>query len=198
MNSRPMNTELKNTRLSDSRISELFSTVSADDIELNPFRKTGKDWMLLTAGTLASWNTMTASWGGFGFLWRKPAAFAFVRNSRYTRRFMESHSHFTLSFFDSTWKKALMTCGTKSGRNTDKAAETGLVPLDLFEAGGLTGSAVGFEQAQQIFICRKLYSSELAPEDFIDPAIHDFYPQKNFHRMYAGEIEQILVRRDAE
>jgi len=186
------------TPLTDSRISELFSSVSADNIELNPFRKIGKEWMLLTAGTLASWNTMTAAWGSFGFLWRKPAAFVFVRNSRYTRSFVESHDHFTLSFFDSAWKKALITCGTKSGRNTDKAAETGLVPLDLSEAEGVTGFAVGFEQSQQIFICRKLYSSELSPEDFIDPAIHDFYPQKNFHRMYAGEIEQILVRRDAE
>ncbi len=31
--------------------------------------------MLVTAGTKEKFNTMTASWGGIGWLWNKPVAF---------------------------------------------------------------------------------------------------------------------------
>lgn len=179
--------------MGDNLADELFREVDIDDVELNPFRQVGKEWMLVTAGTMANWNTMTAAWGGFGFLWRKPVAFAFVRYNRYTYEFMEKQNHFSLSFFDTSWKKALMVCGTKSGRDTDKAKETGLRPLDLSEFPGVTGNALGFEQAQQMFICKKLYSGEISPEDFTEQEIHDLYPEKQYHRMYVGEIEKVLL-----
>ncbi len=45
----------------------------------------GREWMLVTAGD-ASRFTMTASWGGVGYLWNKPVVFVFVRPERYTVR----------------------------------------------------------------------------------------------------------------
>lgn len=48
------------------------------------FQLIGQEWMLITAGDSASYNTMTASWGGIGWLWNKPVAFIFVRPERYT------------------------------------------------------------------------------------------------------------------
>ena len=48
-----------------------------------------KEWMLVTAGTSESFNTMTANWGGIGFLWNKPVAFVFIRPERYTHEFIE-------------------------------------------------------------------------------------------------------------
>ena len=57
-----------------------------------------KEWMLVTAGSVESWNTMTASWGGIGFLWNRPVAFVFVRPERYTHGFVERCERFTLSF----------------------------------------------------------------------------------------------------
>ena len=37
--------------------------------DFNPFTKVGKDWMLITAGDEKGFNSMTASWGGFGIMW---------------------------------------------------------------------------------------------------------------------------------
>lgn len=47
------------------------------DLKENFFEAIGKEWMLVTAGTKEKFNTMTASWGGIGWLWNKPVAFVF-------------------------------------------------------------------------------------------------------------------------
>ena len=44
----------------------------------NAFDLIGKEWMLVTAGNKEKFNTMTASWGGIGWLWNRPVAFAFI------------------------------------------------------------------------------------------------------------------------
>ena len=38
------------------------------DLKENFFEAIGKEWMLVTAGTKEKFNTMTASWGGIGWL----------------------------------------------------------------------------------------------------------------------------------
>ena len=49
----------------------------------------GSDWMLITSGDESSFNMMTASWGGVGFIWGKPVAVAVIRPTRYTKEFVE-------------------------------------------------------------------------------------------------------------
>ena len=66
------------------------------------FNLIGKQWMLVTAGNQERFNTMTASWGGIGWLWNKPVAFVFVRPERYTHEFIEANERFTLSFYGRT------------------------------------------------------------------------------------------------
>ncbi len=44
-----------------------------------------------------------------------------------------------------------------------------------------------------MLVCRKLYSQDIAPDRFQDPTINDMYPQKDYHRMYVGEIVKCLV-----
>ena len=83
-------------------------------------------WCLITAGNKDSYNTMTASWGAMGELWNKDACFIFIRPQRYTLEFTEREELFTLSFFSEEYKNALMFCGRNSGRDCDKAKETGL------------------------------------------------------------------------
>ena len=53
----------------------------------------GREWMLVTASSPEKFNTMTASWGGAGFLWNRPVAFVFVRPERYTYEFMDILSY---------------------------------------------------------------------------------------------------------
>ncbi len=163
-------------------------TLDPEGLTDNPFRLIGKDWMLITAGTIRSWNTMTASWGGFGILWHKPVAFVFIRPTRHTYGFVERHAEFTLSFFEESHRDALTLCGAKSGRDTDKADETGLVPVE-----GSPGT-VHFEQARLVIECRKLHAQDIDPAGFLAPSIRENYVDGDYHRMYVGEILRCLVR----
>lgn len=95
------------------------------DLKENFFEAIGKEWMLVTAGTKEKFNTMTASWGGIGWLWNKPVAFVFVRPERYTYEFIEKSDYLTLSFLGEANKKIHAVCGSKSGRDTDKVKATG-------------------------------------------------------------------------
>lgn len=155
--------------------------ISPESIEDNPFRLVGTDWMLVTAGNMDSWNTMTASWGGLGVLWGKKVCFCFVRPSRHTYGFMEESEQFTLSFFSSEHRAALDFCGAHSGRDVDKAKETGLIPRPV-------EAAVGFEQARLTILCRKIYHNDIESARFVDPSIEKHYNGKDYHRQYIGEI----------
>ena len=71
-------------------------------------------------------NTMTASWGGLGFIWRKPVAYIFIRPQRYTYEFVEKTDKLTLSFFGGEMREGLTLCGRTSGREVNKAEKAGL------------------------------------------------------------------------
>jgi flavin reductase (DIM6/NTAB) family NADH-FMN oxidoreductase RutF len=162
-----------------------FTETKPELLAENPFTLVGKEWMLITAGSPESFNTMTASWGGMGVLWERKVAFCFIRPTRYTYEFVERSDFFTLSFFEERHRKSLTFCGTHSGRDTDKVRETGLTPV---KAGGF----VYFEEARLVLACKKLYFQDIAPERFLDEKINDMYPQKDYHRMYVGEIVKCL------
>ena len=46
-----------------------MNEISVSELTINPFDEIAKKWMLVTAGTEGSYNTMTASWGQLGSLW---------------------------------------------------------------------------------------------------------------------------------
>lgn len=163
-------------------MAESFKIIDPRDIKENIIKLIRDDWFLITAGNLDKYNTMTASWGTMGELWNKKVAFIFVRPTRFTYEFTELNDFFSLSFFDKKYRDALKFCGTKSGRDYDKAKETGLTPI-LTESG-----TVCFQEAQLVLDCKKLYIHDLEPRNFLEPAIEDEYPQKDYHRMYVGEI----------
>lgn len=151
-------------------------------LTLSPFIKIGEEWMLVTAGTPEQHNTMTASWGGVGFLWGVPTATIYIRPQRYTREFIEREELFTLSFFDSSYQSALSFCGSHSGRDCDKAAETGLTPISL-------NGTTSFSEASLVLVCRKKYRQDMTDEAFLDSQIlTKWYPEKDLHTMYIGEI----------
>ncbi len=77
-----------------------FQPYPIDMLEFNPFQKIGKEWMLITAGNKEKANTMTASWGGVGVLWGKNVVFAFVRDTRYTKEFIDREETFSLTFLE--------------------------------------------------------------------------------------------------
>ncbi len=151
----------------------------------NIFKLIGEDWMLITSGNINSFNTMTASWGGMGILWNKPVSYIFIRPTRHTYGFIEKNNSYTLSFFSEKYRKALTLCGTKSGRDINKAKEAGLTPEET------EGGTVYFKEARLVFACRKLYFHDIDPSHFLDGSIQKMY-NNDYHRMYVGEITGII------
>lgn len=169
-----------------------FEVIETRDIQANTFQLIAKQWMLVTAGPLTDFNTMTASWGGFGSLWARHVTFVFVRPQRYTYTFMERAETFTLTFFAERYRDALTYCGTHSGRDVDKMQATGLTPL----AG--PDNTVYFSEARLVLVCRKLYAQDLTGEFFTAPEIDaKIYPNEDYHRLYIGDIIRCLRRADA-
>ena len=165
----------------------MFREIGAKEIKENPVGLFDGDWGLLTSGEVGSYNTMTISWGTLGELWGRDICTVFVRPQRYTFEFMEKNDSFTVSFFPKEYRKALSFCGAKSGRDHDKAKETGLTAFD-------TGYGAAFEQAKLIVCCKKLYKQDLTPNGFVDRSVIDeCYPKSDFHRVYVGEITKVLV-----
>ena len=93
-----------------------------------------------------------------------------------------------LSFLSEDYRKALNLCGSKSGRDCDKDKEAGLTPY-------YTDGTTAYEEADLIFVCRKLYAQEMKPECFtVDGPDEKWYPGKDYHTMYMGEIVKVLKR----
>jgi flavin reductase (DIM6/NTAB) family NADH-FMN oxidoreductase RutF len=124
------------------------------ELSFNPFGKIDGG-CLITAGTPEHFNTMTASWGFMGIMWGKNVITAVIRPTRYTFDYMNEHEYFTVTFLEcDDSKKILAYCGSHSGRDVDKAKETGLKPVDV-------DGAVTFEQASLVFVCRKIYVQDM-------------------------------------
>lgn len=169
-------------------MSAKFRTVSLKSCNENVFKLFHQDWMLVTAGTLDSFNMLTASWGGLGILWETEVAMCVIRPTRHTFGFMEKSDTFTLSFFDEKYRKALKFCGKKSGKYVDKAKMAGLTPVKGRDGG------IYFEEARMVFECRKLYWSDMDPAHFCNPKLDNYYPEKDYHRIYYGKILTCYLR----
>ncbi len=150
--------------------------------KLNPFSKIADDWFLVTAGDENGYNTMTASWGSMGTMWGQSAVVTVIRPQRYTKEFIDKNDLFTITFLKDGNKDKLNFCGTKSGRDFDKAKETGLKPV--FIDGTTT-----FEQSELTLVCKKVFAQKIDPECFLDDTITDkWYPKKDFHTAYVGIV----------
>jgi flavin reductase (DIM6/NTAB) family NADH-FMN oxidoreductase RutF len=165
-----------------------FNKINIKDFTPDSFGLKNK-WMLITAAKPdGSVNTMTASWGGFGVMWNKEVAFVVIRPQRYTREFVENSTSFSLTFFDSKYKKALSHLGNVSGRDEDKIAKTGLTTA--FDNG-----MPYFEEAETAIFVRKLFVQRIEEEAFLDKRIIErWYPEKDFHYLYIAEITNILKK----
>jgi flavin reductase (DIM6/NTAB) family NADH-FMN oxidoreductase RutF len=169
-------------------MAEQFNQTDLCSIDINVFERIGNEWMLLTGGSVDSFNTMTASWGGMGVLWDRNVCFCFIRPTRYTYHFFEKSDAFTLCFFEERYRQVLEYCGSHSGRYVNKIEKTGITPVS-----GILNT-VYFQESSFVLICRKIYYQDLIPNNFLDSRIHTHYPQKDYHRFYIGEIVQCLVK----
>jgi flavin reductase (DIM6/NTAB) family NADH-FMN oxidoreductase RutF len=162
--------------------------IPLDKFLTKPYHLFEGEWLLLTSGDFAKnhFNSMTISWGSMGVMWGKPFVQVVVRPHRYTYTFMEQHDSFTLCAFPSKYHSALNLLGTKSGRDSNKMTESGLVPIASTKV-----AAPGYAEASLIIECQKIYWQDFDPTHFLDQKTHKLYPQKDYHRIYYGEIVAI-------
>lgn len=166
-----------------------FKSVPYDSLSFNPFTKLGREWALVTAGDENGFNTMTVSWGGLGYIWNKPVVTIYIRPQRYTKKFLDAGNTFTLSFYPEEQKSALGYLGKVSGNDEpDKTEKSGLTPA-------FTNGVPYFEEANLVFVCRKMSRTPLLPDSFLDTDIDSkWYPEKDYHEMYIAEIVDVLVK----
>lgn len=165
-----------------------FIKKDISELNMNPFQRIGKEWFLITAGeTAENYNTMTASWGAFGVMWGKNMFTCAVRPNRHTFGYVESNEYFSISFFDEKYRDMLNFCGTKSGRDFDKAKETGITPVEI-------DGIMTFEEAHTVLVCRKMFAQDMNEESFIDKDALKFYEKDPFHKMYISEIMAVYQK----
>ncbi len=160
-----------------------------DSLKNNPFDLFGKQWALLTAGTITNYNMMTIGWGTLGILWGKPMASVFVRPSRFTYEFFEKNEMFSITAFPASLKKVLNLCGSKSGRVINKMDIPELTPIE-------SDGAVYFKEATLAILCKKQYYADLNPELIPTEVKTHHYSNNDFHRVYYGEIMQCFSDMD--
>ncbi|MBQ6826067.1 MAG: flavin reductase [Clostridia bacterium] len=163
----------------------MFKEISAKEIEGNLIKAIADEWMLISAGNERGYNMMTASWGFAGEVWGNDSVMALIRPQRYTMDYVNQNEYFTLSFYGDR-KDIHSVCGSKSGRNVDKTALTGLTPV-------FSDDTVYFDEARLVIICKKQYVDVMKKECFIDKTPLDCYKENDFHYMIIGKIEKVLV-----
>ncbi|MGE5558490.1 MAG: flavin reductase family protein [Bacillota bacterium] len=158
--------------------------ISTGDLNLDTL-KAWRNWLMLAAGHYGQgrFNAMTIAWGSLGNMWDKPVIQVAVRPSRYTYKFMEEYDSFTVSAFPPKYKKMLSLMGTKSGRHVDKIKTAELTPIPSVNV-----PAPGFNEAELIIECRKIYFDDFKPKNFLAEYIEPCYQGKDYHRFYIGEI----------
>lgn len=154
-------------------------------------------WALVTAGMLDDFNTCTVSWGSMGNIWGPnggdiSTVTVYIHPARYTQEFMAKYDTFTVSFFPESYRKALGYLGSRSGRDENKVANSGLTPV-------AAGDGVTFKEAELTFVCKKLYEHQF-DEAYLAERVKDYYASNPAvytqaghdrwepHYMYIGEV----------
>ena len=119
-------------------------------------------------------NMITLAWAGT--VNSEPPMVAIgVRKSRYSHRLIDASGEFVVNLTDEKMSRAVDFCGVRSGRDTDKAGETG---LKYMKAEGMT-VAPAVEGAPVSLCCRVRQRTELGSHD-----------------LFLGEVVSVMVRED--
>lgn len=127
-------------------------------------------------------NVMVASWGFVGVMWGKKVFVAPIRESRYTKEFIDKTGEFTVSVPElGEMSDAIKFCGTKSGREFDKWAET-----DLKKRDAKAVSTCVVDGCKKYFECKVVGVLPMGDMDI--SAVEKWYPADDKHVFYFGEI----------
>ena len=165
-------------------MSQIITKENFIDAKYDVFKKFHQQLAVITCGGIEDFRCMTIGWGAMGNVWGHPGATitVYVNPARYTFAYMQQKEYFTVCFFPEEYRRDVMTLGTKSGRDGDKVALTGLTPKAL-------ENGVGFEQAELTFVCKKLYGGQFELEKTPEQIRNSIYTKFEPHYFYIGSIE---------
>ena len=119
-------------------------------------------------------DMVTVAWAGTVNS-EPPMASVSIRKERWSHGLITTSGEFVINLVDEKMARAVDFCGVRSGRDTDKAKETG---LNYMPADGLK-TAPAVEGAPVSLCCRVRQTLELGSHD-----------------MFIGEIVSVMVRKD--
>ncbi len=180
----------------DKSFEELFKKVEPTELTDNVFKLVGQDYTVITAGTDSAFNSMTASWGGWGQLFEVPVTWCFLNASRYTLEFIKKEQTYTMTYFPEQFKEQVIAFGSKSGRNSDKMKETTLTHVKT------PSNNITYKEAKLVIECKLVEITETNPKDFYSDKGKDFVEKgmkdgngKEYHKLVFGDITNVWVRK---
>ena len=178
--------------IAQQRFDHAYEAISPEEFNENIFKLVGKDFTVITAGEKP--NSMVASWGGIGIMFNKPVTWNFLRANRYTLEKMRETGTFTMCWFPDQYKGDIMQFGTKSGRNTDKMAQTQLTPM------ATPDGYPAYAEAKIIIECKLIAASTVSKDEFYTEEAKTFLQEgyddaKDWHKLVYGEITNIYIRK---
>lgn len=152
-----------------------------------------KSGVLITGKAGDRVNSMTISWGMTGIEWGKPIFVTFIRENRFTRSLLEENGEFTVSIpVDDSAKKILGFCGSKSGRDVDKARELGFTYVEPEMV-----STPGIKELPLTLECKVLYKQKQDISIMSEEMKEKFYPQ-NVDSSFTGSNRDAHIAYYAE
>jgi len=158
-----------------------FKQITPEEIPDDVFTLAGKVFPVVTAGTRDRYNSMTASGGGMGLHFKKPATWCVFASRRYTLELIQKTRAYTLSYFPDEYKKQVAFLGSKSGRDSEKMKEVELSAVET------PGGNISFKEARLIIEC------ELT--EITTPEIEDFYSQETKDYLKEAYIDAGEIRK---
>ena len=173
---------------------QLFKQISPEKICYNVFTLVGKDFFVITAGKKVHYNSMTASGGGLGLLFKKPTTWCILRADRYTLEMIQKEQTYTMSYFRNENKEQMHFLGSKSGRDSEKMKEVELT------SGQTPSGDMSFKEARLIIECKLTEITTPNPNDFntqeAKDAINEAYKEESDYRKYVfGEITHVWIKK---
>lgn len=187
-------TKTEKTLTVKNNFEEIFKSISPKEIDKNVFKLFSENHSVLTSGTENDYNSMTASWGGWGQLFEQSTAWNILGGKRYTLEYIKKNETYTVTFFEETYKDQVLFLGSKSGRNSNKMKEVKLTKI-VTPSGLIT-----YKEAMLILECKLVQVTPVKAEDFKTKYGKDFISKAfndsgAYHNLIFGEITNVWVRK---
>ncbi len=187
-------TTMTREQIQAASFGDLFKQITPPKISEDVFTLVNKDLTILTGGTPELYNSMVASWGGWGTMFDKPVTWCFLRSNRYTLELIKKDLTYTMTYFDNEYKDDFMKFGMQSGRDGQKMKETKLTAVQS-PSGNIT-----FKEAKLIIECKLFEVTTVSPDDFQTDDARKFVVDAHaetgdYHKIVFGEITGVWVRK---